>query len=227
MSRDDRFLEAAYNGNAGVLEEMIKRLDPNEPKRYGNMALHIVSRLGHEEAVKTLLTYNVDITTKTENPSRMTALRIAVENLRLKVVELLLKKGAPIDLSEEYISTVTNEEIRILLKNPPLIEGPHKVSSKSSPQPKGWKKRVDPRLPQNSYGGRACEKHWITVADFYVTGVDQTGDASQSMEKRKVDRYTVHDALYTSVLADRKPSSGNIRPKFTWYHVPANNVSSS
>ena len=106
--RDDRLLEAAYQGSANTLDKMLQRLDPTEPKRYGNVALHIVSRLGHVDAVSTLLNHDVDKTTQTEcpDPNRgQTALRIAVEHRQLQVVTLLLRTGTPTVQSPSYTSS--------------------------------------------------------------------------------------------------------------------------
>lgn len=149
MFQSDQFLEAVYTANKddkARLEKMIKRIDPNEPMRYGYMALHIVSDLGYEGAVETLLNHNVDITAKTENrvqDLRKNALRIAVEKLHPKIVELLLKKGAPTNPSDNETSSILDwakkkkqdpnlsDDAKIniakiceLLEKPPLAEGP-------------------------------------------------------------------------------------------------------
>lgn len=270
ISRDDRFLDAAYKGSVPDLKGAIKRLDPNEPKRYGCMALHIVSRLGHVGAVETLLDHDVDITARTENSHtslRKTALRIAVENLHLEIVELLLKKGAPTDPSDNDISSIldlakqkmespglspedkdTISKIYNLLEHPPLAEGPlgkyhllgdnefvpmpRKGPSPRAPISKKYRKIDDPDLPPKPHGSEACKKHRITVADFFVRDrPDQTGDISQGMEYRNIKSYSVHAVLYKKGLESRpdmKARSQNldkIRSQFTWYHVPANNVS--
>jgi hypothetical protein len=62
--------------------------------------------------------------------------------------------------------------------------------------------------------------------------VDERGDASQCKEYRNFKSYSVHDVLYDHKIPEslsdkeaRRQSLDKIRSQFTWYHVPANNVS--
>jgi hypothetical protein len=105
---------------------------------------------------------------------------------------------------------------------------PSKKSDEPAPISKKWKKDQQDfvPLPGNKYAREACKSYRITVADFFVRDkVDDHGVAiqGQGREYRSMKSYSVYDALYDSVLKTRHKTTD--QPKFSWYHVPANNVS--
>jgi hypothetical protein len=286
--RDDSFIAEVYNGtlnNKKALDGMLKRFDLSEPKRYGNMAVHIYSRLGHKTPLEVLLEDDFDLTAKTEKPdpkAGQTALRIAVENLQLDIVRLLLTKGAPTDPLDKEMHVIsgilkrfqessdlsksekdTAKEIDGYLTRRNLIEGPRgfytpkgsQLSSATkaqfiSPSDKHKELKLgDPDLAPNAYGTRACKEYRVSITDFFIQerllGKTQGTEEPQAIqctheyrEHRTTKNCTVEDVLYTKALKEkhevdleesRKKIRGGLKQngQFTWYHVPANNVSLS
>jgi len=197
-------------------------LNPSEPKRFGYMAFHIVTRRGFTKAVETLLECNVDITAKTSKGE--TALRIAVEKRYPDIVDLLLKKGAPTDVSDNGDFDIlkfakgesekpdlqpcdknTMDNICSFLENPPLVEGPSTPSESpfvskfppkelyACPFAQGLSSDDDEFL-LTPYMTEACREHRITVAEFFVGEYeDKALSEGHRKEFRNVKSYSVYD----------------------------------
>ncbi|KAH8588879.1 hypothetical protein B0O99DRAFT_746454 [Bisporella sp. PMI_857] len=208
------------------------RIDPDKPRFLGEAALHIATRQGFPEIVSTLVSWYADIGLKAADGK--TALQIAVENLDQSMVELLLKKGAKPDALDDILSRLANEEpkteiqdtILALLKGPPLVDGPFKTPPEERherPQRGGYQDWPQP-APQHD-GEIACKSFHITIGNFFST------DAGQ--EVSDIRTASIHDILYVTepdeickpVLAKAEMTQKGLgKTRFTWYHVPANNI---
>ncbi len=245
LFKNDCFLDAVYRNNKERFDDLIDQgLDPNHLRVFGKPVLHIATRLEHLSIVEALLENGADITGKAVGG--VTALRIATENLYPEILYLLLKRGAPTDVFDnngfDIVDFAANQRkqltklsgdikaqaIRVCecLENPPLAEGPS-VSQK---------KRYledEPPLPPASYGSEACRSFGITIADFFYDKKSKNaipGDYQQhTTEFRHIRTHTVYDVLYTDILLKSsqriKQQAQGVHRSFTWYHVPANNVS--
>lgn len=244
--REFRFFHAVnhslYQNLADILAQ--ERLDTNKPRFLGDTALHIATNKGFRGIVQTLLSYAADMSLP--NTHGKTALQIAVENLDEDMVQLLLGKGARRDakcnngkpLSDLLNSRAVEEsdnsrkekiqKILKLLRNPPLLEGPSTVAHPElSTIPQQATFQDGPQPAPLPYGAKACKNFHFTIANFFHTPED-------GKEYFDIRTATVHDVLYTTspdviiepVLAQAEAKAKDLgKTRFSWYHVPANNVS--
>lgn len=213
------------------------RIDPNKPRLLGKTALHIAAERGNEEIVTTLISQHANLSVRTADGK--TALRLAVDQRNPKMVKFLLRKGALSSLSSKSRSELLNllpplqeaepktKEIITLLNNPPLMHGPSVQSSKHYQKPQQDSDLEWPQDAPHPEGVTACKSFEITINHFFLTSA---GD-----ERSNITWMSVYDLLYAKDLqkdicepilrnADEEETDLS-KSGFTWYHVPANNVS--
>lgn len=234
------FFKAVRNASLEALTEMLDkdRIDPDTPNSRGDTALHIAARDCLHDVAAALISWSANMSLTTADGK--TALQIAVEKVDRDMVSLLLKKGARPDanyngtalwdlpelLPINDAADATREEICELLRNPPLVDGPLSTPPEERherPQHHGNQDWVQP-APQPD-GETACKGFHITIANFFYTRNGQ--------EKFALRTPTVYDLLYVktpseiceSVMAQARTAADAPERYFTWYHIPANNVS--
>lgn len=242
------FFRAVKNGPVSELTRILEtdRIDPDKAILRGEAALHIATRLRSPETVAVLISRYADLDSKTKDGK--TALQIAVENLDRNMVELLLKKGAKPEvrcsggksladllrhISVDEQESATEQSILDLLVNPPLVDGPFRNPFRISSQNHHGKANREryqdwPQPPPQPDGETACKAFNFTIGNFFTT------QAGQEVFDLRVA--SVHDVLYVTgpedisrpVLAQaEKTQKGLGKTRFSWYHVPANNVRSN
>ncbi len=89
---------AAYFGLANIAKLLLEKgADPTAKTSYGENALHIASRNGHEQVVQLILLAEDKIDVNTKNSRGETELHVAAAGGHVKVVRLLLENGADIE----------------------------------------------------------------------------------------------------------------------------------
>jgi hypothetical protein len=215
-------------------------LDPDEPRFHGQTALHIATRKELKTMIEKLLLYDADMSIRTADEK--TAIEIAAERLDKGTLEFLLENGARRDTKchngktlIELVQSLTTEEdpeeskaraqaIINLLENPPLVHAPKRTQDQRKRH--HGASQDGPRPPPYPYGEKACITFQITVANFFQT---KTGE-----EVFDIRTPTVHEVLYRTTPKDicrpvmkQAQNTEDVLEKkcFSWYHVPANNVS--
>jgi hypothetical protein len=235
-----------------VLDNVLakERLDLDLPRFLGNTALHIATKEGFYEKVKTLLSRAADM--KLQNEQGQTALQIAVENLDENMVKILLKKGARRDAKsngispkdwlrknkrkfEELDQSEKWKKVFGLLKNPPLVQGPstNPDSDFRKISPGATYPDEPPPPPLPPYGRKACAKFEFTIGNFFHA--TDPNDGNNREEYFTIRTASVHDVLYRpgflksfrNDVSDKATEIGKEfnKPHLRWYHVPANNAS--
>lgn len=236
------FFSALNDGSEARLVDILERgqLDPDEPRFHGQTALHIATRKKLKTMIEKLLLYDADMSIRTTDEK--TAIQIAAEGLDEGTVEFLLKNGARRDTKchngktlIELVQSLTMKEDREkskakaetiinLLKNPPLVHAPKRTQDQKKRH--HGASQDGPRPPPYPYGEKACNTFQITVANFFQTKAGE--------EVFDIRTPTVHEVLYrttpeeicTPVMEQaQKTEDGLKKSRFSWYHVPANNVS--
>lgn len=237
--QDFLFFRAVRNASKSILTNILEQggLDPDIPRSRGKTALHIAAEQGHCDIVRTLILWGADMSVKTADGK--TALQIAVEKPNQGMVDLLLKKGARPDASYNNgtplweLSTLAprkddsdpvRKAICSLLKDPPLMDGPSKEGH--ARQQRGGSQDWLPPPPRPPYGETACKEFDVTIANFFSTGANQEIFDIRTTSIHDILYYTAPSEIYKRILAKaEKTPTGLGETRFSWYHVPANNVS--
>jgi ankyrin repeat protein len=237
------FFRAVRNASDTELAKILEqdRIDPNKPKFRGKAALHMATEQGYEKIVTTLISENADLGIQTADGK--TALQLAVEKPDSNMVEFLLKKGARSDSKynngknlRDLLPPTTEErkagirkKIISLLDDPPLVDGPSFLKTfplEHRERPRQGSDQDWPQPAPQPYGEKACKSFHITIGNFFFTNAGE--------EKSDIRFSSVYDVLYLEEpKAICKPvldkaeltEEGLSNSHFTWYHVPANNVS--
>jgi len=101
-------LLAAMNGNAAILERLIKAgAGPNAPvSKTGDTALMIAARTGNVDAVRVLLDHQAQVNAK-ETWGGTTALMWAVSERHPDVAELLVERGADVNAKSNFVPSAS------------------------------------------------------------------------------------------------------------------------
>jgi ankyrin repeat protein len=88
---------AVERGDAAALAEMLAQGESVDSRdRYGQTALMLAARAGHDEAVEVLLAHGADLDCAAKY--HLTALMLAAINDRVEIVRMLIAAGANADL---------------------------------------------------------------------------------------------------------------------------------
>lgn len=229
-----QLLSVACKGDIQGLRSIIDLgVGVNLQDRIGNAALHLAAINNRVDTVKVLLNdFGANIALK--NLKGRNALSLAVDNgnSTIETVTLLLENGARLsyeDKSPDPPLSISrdpgvSEEIKTLLKNPPLVQGPRDSLAKES--------RRKPVAPVSDTAQKACKSFKAVVAEFF-----QFGEEDKS-ENFVLEEPSIYQLLYSSspeeILEDARKHSSNERKmdqeqmkehlRCRWYHIPANNV---
>ncbi|CEJ82051.1 hypothetical protein VHEMI02142 [[Torrubiella] hemipterigena] len=215
----------------GILS-MVKLLLSRNAEPDSNSAQSITSPLlqachgNHYQVAKTLLNYGADIDIKDEEGNTPLFKSVAAGNL--KMTELLLKRGATTTITNISGDTpegvaANNEQILNLLKRRRPLQGP-RISDKPGHKGRKRAKTIVPRYLKRPsrddvHKRQSCRKFQITMVDFYIKDREWSLLATDS----------VQNVLYRkgpkAILAESR-TAANMQgsPNFTWYHIPANNL---
>jgi ankyrin repeat protein len=154
----------------------------------------------------------------------------AIMNGDAELVKLLLQHGADVRIpgkdgrsAQQVADEQKEKEFAALLRSGLLLEGPEIKKEGGEGKLPETPRLVIPRaLPpprHNSAKMAACRAFEATVMEFYT----------DDREQRYQQSAPVYDLLYgkgpQAILdAERPESVAGETPKFTWYHLPANNV---
>ena len=205
----------------------------NLQDRTGNTALHLAALNGRTDTVKVLL-HDFGANVALQNSKSRSALFLAVDSGKnnVDIVTLLLKNGARVkdqDKSRQSPLSVSKNprvsmEIKSLLKNPPLVEGPRDVMTIGT-----WRQRT---APNSARAEDACKSFRAVLVEFFL---------SEGKESFVLEDPSVYHLLYKSrperileKARERARSAGPVdqatimnQLKCRWYHIPANNVGTS
>jgi hypothetical protein len=238
--QDFLFLSAVRNSRERLLIDFLEQdgMDPDKARFRGDTALHIVIKQRHTEFLDILLGHGADVSLETANGH--TALQLAVESQDRDMVERLLKRGArygasygngiPLGdllnpLATEEPRRSIPEDILNLLKYPPLVGGPLPTTVQECHEKQQHSSAYQDQLQQAPLpdGPTACKSFYITIANFFTTKAKQ--------EVFDIRTATVHNILYETTPADicapvvvNATAEGLEATRFSWYHIPANNV---
>lgn len=231
-----QLLSAATLGKDGTLRSILDRgVNKNTQDRIGNTALHLAAVSGNLPILQTLLEdYQANVALQNSEGCSALYLAVDVKSKQSDIIAFLLRRGARWKDSHKYrsrLSKLSNRpevstDIRKLLNNPPLVEGPQ-----GNPNAKG---RRIPTAPTSSSALGACKAFRAVVAEFFQIN---------NQEKFVVKDLSVHNLLYkngpdkTLEKARRRAAAPTISKApmnedeiskastCRWYHLPANNVS--
>jgi hypothetical protein len=239
--QDFLFLSAVRNDSGGGLIRFLTQqgMGPDRARFCGDTALHIAIKLGCTNSFDTLLDYHADVSLETAKGH--TALQLAVESEQLYMVERLLKRGARYGASygngiplDDLLNPLATEEPRRsipqiildLLKVPPLVDGPLPATVQEYDEKQQHGGAYQSRLQAALLPGdpAVCKSFHITIANFFTTKAKR--------EVFDIRTATVHDVLYettpadicTPVVVKARETEGLEATRFSWYHIPANNV---
>jgi ankyrin repeat protein len=161
---------------------------------------------------------------------REVPLHRAVLSGNADMVKLLLQHGADIGIrgkdgrsAQQVAEEQGMRELAALLQSGLLLEGPDITQQDKGKRPQGMPPPLVPRaLPpprHNAAKMAACRCFEATMVEFYTEG----------REQRYQQSAPVYEVLYgkgpKAILdAGRPVTVAGKTPKFTWYHLPANNV---
>ncbi|KAK4033969.1 ankyrin repeat-containing domain protein [Parachaetomium inaequale] len=194
----------------------------------GTTALFEAVNRGHTGLVKLLLDSGADIDAR-RTGSQAIPLHRAIMNGDAELVKLLLQHGADVGIpgkdgrSAQQVADEQKEKaFAALLRSGLLLEGPEIKKEGGGKLPEAPRLVVPRALPpprHNPAKMAACRAFEATLMEFYTDG----------REQRYQQSAPVYDLLYgkgpQAILdAERPGSVAGKTPKFTWYHLPANNV---
>lgn len=214
---------AAEKGLIGMMELLLtngasveSRTDLSQPT-----ALMRACEEGHEAAVQVLVEAGANI--EASNGDGFTPLFIAVASANEGLVEYLLQHGA--DKTNRLADGTTmidcaqgNDGLLSLLRRDHLLQGPQIGPEQRSPEPQVKFVRP-PAEPDDTAQLSAVQSMQATIVTFFI------GHREQRSRPISVSVYDLlygqgPDAASKTYNADARSS-----PRFTWYHMPANNVS--
>ncbi len=176
---------------------------------------------GHLELARFLVDQGADVDLR--NDDGTTPLLHAVRNGRPEIVEMLLQKGASKRIRLKDDTTILdavggNDAIRHLLETDILLQGP-KIRAKKKPEPQSTLRPLPPPPPRDDEDKQmACRGFEATMVEFFL------GDR----EERIGISAPIYEVLYgkgpKAMLIPAREQMGDVKPNFTWYHVPCNNV---
>jgi ankyrin repeat protein len=169
-----------------------------------------------------------DVPASQSHPGRELPLHQAVANGDAEVVKLLLQHGADPAIrgkdgrtAQQVADEQHLEGLATLLRTGPVLEGPAITSNKGKPREVPPVTPI-PHAPPRSNPAKiaACQAFEATIIEFYT----------EEREQRYQQSATMYDLLYgkgpEEILRERRDQSLQARQaNFTWYHLPANNVS--
>ena len=224
-----RLLSAACKNNAEELRSILAGgVNVNSQDRNGNTALHIAASTGRIENVKVLLA-DYEANVALQNSKSQSALYFAINNERnnVEVVKLLLNRGARPKEKEKgalsNLSGASREEIRVLLENPPFIQGAREDSNK-----KVWQ---TPIAPKSALAQAACHSSRAVVAEIFEIGGQEKfilEDPTIDELLYKIGPEKILKDVYNRAMDKKLKDEGDTgMSKCRWYHIPANNVSAT
>ena len=231
-----QLLSAATLGNNRALRSILNRgVNKNTQDRIGNTALHLAAVSGNLSILKTLLeVYQANVALQNSQGCSALYLAVEVKSRQPNIIAFLLRRGARWKDSHKDRSRLSklssrpevSTDIRKLLNNPPLVEGPQETRNAKE-------KRI-PTAPISHSARDACKAFRAVVAEFFQIN---------NQEKFVVKDLSVHNLLYkhgpdktlekvrrcaavpTISKAPMKEDEISKASTCRWYHLPANNVS--
>ncbi|KAJ3494803.1 hypothetical protein NLG97_g3838 [Lecanicillium saksenae] len=217
---------AATQGIVAIAKQLLDRgANPNSSKAKFHSPLLAACQGDHLNVAALLLDSGASV--DKADAEDLTPLFFAVRAENVDLARLLLRRGASasirgvsiIDLPDLQIQ---NPEIIQMLQIQGPIQGPRITSSTAKPQSKERSalEFIMPPPEDDLHKQSACHGFDITMVDFYVSG---------GVEERLPVTASVHSVLYgdgPKTLLDAARDEARIRhePDFTWYHIPANNM---
>jgi Mg2+ and Co2+ transporter CorA len=211
-------LDAADEGNEDRVKTLLKE-DPNPNLRdfADQSPLHLAVRKNHTQVVRLLLSNGADVCV--QNSNGMTALHFAVTSKPKTgaIIEMLLDEGGDVDVlnSAGYSVLELAEQAGVKpasLKHQRLIKGPSEDISD---------RRREPVPPTLSSAVAACRELQATLAEFYLI---------ERQEQLMIQRPYIYELLYERgpeeimAAARKRGVPENLKPRCTWYHLPANHI---
>jgi Mg2+ and Co2+ transporter CorA len=211
-------LYAADDGDEDRVKTFLKNdLNPNLRDFADQSPLHLAVRKNHTQVVRLLLSNGADVCL--QNSNGMTALHFAVTSNPKTgaIIEMLLDEGGDVDVlnSAGYSVLELAEHAGLKaasLKHQRLIKGPSEDISD---------RRREPVPPTLSSAVAACRELQATLAEFYLI---------KRQEQLMIQRPYIYELLYERgpeeimAAARKREVPENLKPRCTWYHLPANHI---
>lgn len=217
---------AAAQGSVVIAKQLLDRgANPDSSKARFNSPLLAACREGHLDVAKLLLDGGASVDKADVEDS--TPLFFAVQADDVDLAKLLLRRGAGTTIRGRSILDspdleIQNPEMLQALQVQGPIQGPRITASTAKAKPKNSSafQYIMPPSEDDVHKHSACYGFEITMVDFYVGG---------GVEERLPVTASVHNVLYgdgPQTLLDAAREEARIRhkPDFTWYHIPANNM---
>lgn len=176
---------------------------------------------GHEAAVQLLVEAGANI--EARRPNGFTPLFVAVTSANESLAKYLLQHGADKTSTLAGGTTVMdcaqgNDSLLALLREDHLLQGPE-IGPKQRSSKLQFKFVHPPAEPENAAQLSAAQSMQATIVSFFI------GRREQRSQPISV---SVHDLIYgqgPDAVSKTYTTSARSSPTFTWYHIPANNVS--
>lgn len=216
---------AAEKGLIGMMELLLSneasvesQTDLSQPT-----ALIRACEKGHEAAIQLLVEAGANI--EARRADSYTPLFIAVASANESLVKYLLQHGADKGSRLADGKTVEdcaqgNDSLLELLREDHLLQGPEIGPKKKTSEPE-FKHVHPPTEPDDTAQLSAAQSMQATIVTFFI------GPREQRSQPIYV---SVYDLLYgrgPDAILETFTANARSSPTFTWYHIPANNVSTT
>lgn len=231
LSWDDKqpLFYAVHFGNVEVVKVLLSHeADPNFFSSYAAekdeppTCLHLAAAKDNVEIMAALLDGGAKPDLR--DSAGATPIFRSVEARSLDGVRLLRRYGASLDVVSSNKKTVAdivdgNAEMIELLKADPVVRGPRirgRVPLEDDQSVFKALKHPEPPAKHDRNKLVACHGFKATITCFFVNG---------EFERFIPKTASVYKLLYSDGLEALKTKLEGRKPTFTWYHLPANNVS--
>lgn len=217
---------AAARGNVAIARQLLDRgAEPDSSKARFNSPLLAACKGGHIDLAALLLDAGASI--DKSDADDCTPLFFAVQADNVDLAKLLLRRGASTTIRGVAVLdlpdlVVQNPEMLQALQVQGAIQGPRITAptAKTKPKKVSALQFIMPPSEDDVHKQSACRGFDITMVNFYASG---------SVEEWLPVTASVHSVLYSDgpkALLDAAREEAGIRyePDFTWYHIPANNL---
>lgn len=213
---------AAENGLTGMVELLLSNGASVESQTHLNQSTALVRACeeGHEAAVQLLVEAGANV--EARRPDGYTPLFIAVASANKSLVKYLLQHGA--DKESRLADGTTmrdraqgNDSLIALLEDDHLLQGPE-----IGPRQRSSKLQLlvrPPEEPDDTTQLSAAQSMQATIVTFFI------GRREQRSQPISVSVYELLYGKGPDALAETYTANATTSPTFTWYHLPANNVS--